>query len=149
MILALALFPIVSFAADTNFISIFKNDTVTVYMDMNNIQVIRYEPPYYIIQEQELHKNFGKGLYGTRFVQYFYDYNKQTIKMKYLQSYTNDGTHSWNEDEYLDTSIREVPKDTAAYMIANYAFYKSYGMFFSKELQEKYGTFDPIMGNKK
>lgn len=131
--------PTAIFASDNRNIVVIAHDVkATVGIDLNSINVIRYEPPYYIINVHEYYKDFSKGLLEARQAQYFFDYNKREIQMKTLKRYTSDGSTNFEEVESYDTDLQMVPKGTGAYLIGNYLFYKAYGMYFSKEMQEKY-----------
>lgn len=143
LLLVIMLFAFSSVSAGT-ITSIQKTETADIGMDLNSIQVVRYNPPFYIIQVTEGQKNYATGKLGAANVQYFYDYKNQTIKTKWLNSYTSDNGTTFTKDEYTDTSLREVKPQTVAYFMANYAFFKAYGMFFSKDLQDRYGTTDPL-----
>ena len=145
LLLLVLCIPLAIFANDTrNVVGISHNMEVSVGIDLNSINVIRYEPPYYIVNVTEYHKNFAKGLWGMRTSQYFFDYNKQEIQTKTLKQYTSDGSSDFVEDEYYNTDLRTAQKDSLAYLIGNYIFYKSYGMYFSKELQDQYGNRDVL-----
>ena len=145
LLLLMLCIPLAIFANDNrNIVGISHNMEVTVGIDLNSIKVIRYEPPYYVINVTEYHKNFAKGLLGMRESQYFFDYDKQEIQTKTLKQYTSDGSSNFVEDEYYNTDLRTAQKDSLAYLIGNYIFYKSYGMYFSQELQDKYGKSDVL-----
>lgn len=137
--------PLAIFANDNqNIVAITHNMEVSVGIDVNSIKVARYEPPYYIINVTEYHKNFAKGLWGMRESQYFFDYDKREIQTKTLKQYTSDGSSPFTEDEYYNTDLRTASDGSLAYLIGNYIFYKSYGMYFSQELQDKYGKTDVL-----
>lgn len=131
--------PTAIFASDNrNIVVIAHNVKVTVGIDLNSVNVIRYDPPYYVINVFEYYEDYSKGLLGARQAQYFFDYNTREIQRKTLNQYTSDGSTDFEEVEDYDTDLQMVSKDTGAYIIGNYLFYKAYGMYFSKEMQEKY-----------
>lgn len=145
LLLLVLCIPIAVFAdGNRHIVGITKNMEYNVGIDTNSIKVVRYQPPFYIINVDEYHQNFSKGLLGARHAQYFYDYEKQEIETKTLSQYTSDGSSEFVEDEDYNTELRLVRKDTMGYLIANYVFYKAYGMYFSKELQDQYGKSDVL-----
>ena len=145
LLLLVLCIPLTIFANDNrNIVGISKNMEFTIGIDTNSINVIRYDPPYYIISVDEYHQNFSKGLLGARKAQYFYNYKTREMETKTLKQYTSDGSSNFTEDEYYNTDLRPVREGTMAYLIGNYVFYKAYGMYFSKELQDQYGNRDVL-----
>ena len=125
LLLLVLCIPIAVFAdGNRHIVGITKNMEYNVGIDTNSIKVVRYQPPFYIINVDEYHQNFSKGLLGAR--------------------HTSDGSSEFVEDEDYNTELRLVRKDTMGYLIANYVFYKAYGMYFSKELQDQYGKRDVL-----
>lgn len=127
-----------------NLVGIAQNMEFNIAIDTNSIKVVRYQPPYYIINVDEYHQNFKDGILGARHAQYFYDYEKQKLETKTLNQYTSDGSSDFVEDEYYNTDLQPVREGTMAYLVGNYVFYKAYGMYFSKELQNQYGNSDVL-----
>ncbi len=145
LLLLVLCIPLAIFANDDrNIVDVARNMEYNVGIDVNSIKVVRYQPPFYIINVDEYHQNFKDGLLGARHAQYFYDYDKQEIEMKTISQYTSDGASDFVEDEYYNKDLRPVSRDSIGYLIGNYVFYKAYGMYFSKELQDQYGTRDVL-----
>ena len=41
-----------------NFVKVGYNQVVTVYVDIDSIQVVRNDPPFYVIRYREMFKNY-------------------------------------------------------------------------------------------
>ena len=145
LLLLVLCIPLAVFAnGNRNIVGIVKNMEYNVGIDTNSIKVVRYQPPYYIINVDEYHQNFKDGILGARHAQYFYDYDKREMETKTLSQYTSDGSSEFVEDEYYNTDLQPVREGTMAYLVGNYVFYKAYGMYFSKDLQDQYGNRDAL-----
>lgn len=145
LLLFILCIPLAILANDNrNLVGIAQNMEFNIAIDTNSIKVVRYQPPYYIINVDEYHQNFKDGILGARHAQYFYDYEKQKLETKTLSQYTSDGSSDFVEDEYYNTDLQPVREGTMAYLVGNYVFYKAYGMYFSKELQNQYGNSDAL-----
>lgn len=112
----------------------------TVYVDTSSINVIRYEPPYYVIQVNDYFVNYEYGIIKLCVDQYFYNYSDRTIERKVIDgyAYTSHGTiESHTHDR---TGLIDLPDHSVGWDIGNYIFHKSYNMYFSPELQERFGN---------
>lgn len=122
-----------------NYVQISKNIDSAVFVDNDSISVIRYAPPYYVIQCDERIHSFTMGKWAQMTSQYLYDYDNQIIKKRYVSMKARKEDSPWsNPIKY--TRIDDVSKNQTNWWIANYIFNKAYNMYFSPEVQAKYGA---------
>lgn len=113
-----------------------RTPKATVYVDKDSVSVIRYEPPYYVIQANTFFVQYDQGIIKRCTDRYFYDYKNQTIQRQVLDAYT------YNEDGSIanhtgdNVPLMLMQSHTVGWDIANYIFFKSYNTFFSNELKQ-------------
>lgn len=126
-----------------NYVQISMSIDAALFVDNDSISVIRYAPPYYVIQCDDRIHSFTMGKWAQTTSQYLYDYDNQIIKKRYVSMKERTEDSSWsNPIEF--TRIDNVSKNQANWLIANYIFYKAYNMYFSQDVQDEYGTTDPF-----
>lgn len=132
------LFPLC--ASAVNYVQISANMESAAFVDNDSISVIRYAPPYYVIQCNERIHNFTTGQWAQITSQYLYDYDNQAIKKRYISMQIRKEDSPWSEPYTEYTKVDDVSKKQTNWWIANYLFNKAYNMYFSPEVQVKYGT---------
>lgn len=122
--------------SDTNRYYITDNySTETHYIDKQSLCVLRYDPPYYIIQGDTVGKYYrdnGRIIRVT--TKYYFDYNLKDIKYQnvqfteydingnFLGSYPTSGIVSY---------LQEAEKDTSDYLTGWFFFFFCYNIPFS------------------
>ena len=122
-----------------NYVQISKNIESAVFVDNDSISVIRYAPPYYVIQCDERIHSFTMGKWAQITSQYLYDYDNQIIKKRYVSMKARKEDSSWS-NPFKYTKIANVSKYQVNWWVANYIFTKAYNMYFSPEMQAEYGA---------
>ena len=88
-----------------NFVKVGYNQLVTVYVDTDSIQVVRNEPPFYVIRYKEMLKNYQQNEISIGEKEAYYDESNTRIPIKartiervlydlngqYIDSYRLDG----------------------------------------------------------
>lgn len=106
-ILCVLIFPLAVNAV--NYVQISKNIESAVFVDNDSISVIRYAPPYYVIQCDERIHSFTMGKWAQITSQYLYDYDNQIIKKRYVSMKARKEDSPWsNPIKY--TRIDDVSK---------------------------------------
>ena len=112
----------------TDFVRVSRNITEDWYLDVDSVNVVRYEPPLYTIDAVVKHANLERGsvvLYKFRF---FYDVNTKEMKISAIERSRDDG-NTW---KYVPNRQADyLPKGSNGYNVGEAAFYKAYLMWFS------------------
>ena len=148
ILISLFLFLITAIPCFANFLSDNPNryqkldstPKATVYVDNDSVSVVRYEPPYYIIQVNDFFVQYDQGIIKRCTDRYFYDYKKQSIQRQVLDAYTFNDDGSVREHTGDTTPLMAIPSHTIGWDIANYIFYESYNTFFSNELKQLFAN---------
>lgn len=109
------------------------------YVNKNSWKVIRYDPPYYIIQGDIITNFFDNNsiIYGT--YNFYYDLNKQVMKIKVIAIKTYDTNGNLISDSgNLPLSLENVNSNSNGWVIGNYYFYRAYNVFFDRLLNYEY-----------
>lgn len=112
----------------TNFVKVSSDMTQDWYVDIDSVNVIRYEPPLYTIDAIVKHVDLEKGsivLYRFRF---FYDIDTKEMKLSMMERSRDDG-NTW--DYIPSRKAVYMLKGTHGYNAGNAAFYTAYRMLFS------------------
>lgn len=112
----------------TNFVRVSSSMTQDWYVDIDSVNVIRYEPPLYTIDAIIKNVDLERGavvLFKSRF---FYDINTKEMKLSMRES-SRDNGNTW--EYFPDRKAHYVPKDSHGYHAGNDAFYTAYHMLFS------------------
>ena len=59
------------------------NINTTTYLDMDSIQLVRSDPPYYVIEGNIFKENYETSWIGKIKVKFFYDYRNKIMKAKF------------------------------------------------------------------
>lgn len=116
-------------------------ENIALYLDTDSVSVERYEPPYYIIKVDMISDDFYKNEITQYTIRNFYNYNTRVMQstIDKINLLDNEGNLKAIVDMTPD-SPRVLIQKTPGYFIANFAFLKSYNMYFSKDYQDKYNT---------
>lgn len=127
------LFPLC--ASAVNYVQISANMESAAFVDNDSISVIRYAPPYYVIQCDERFHDFGEGAWYQATTQYLYDYNTRIIKKRYVSIRRKMDNMPWTNPYTKYDKVDEVKEKQIQWWVANYIFNKAYNIYFSPELQ--------------
>ena len=75
------------------FVQVGHNDTTESYIDMNTIQSVRYDPPYYIIRATVVTYDYANNTVQGYDNNFFYNFKAQTVKTQTPVSYTHLRAH--------------------------------------------------------
>lgn len=131
------------FENNNNYIKVSTSFTGSDYLDKNTINVIRYDPPFYIIECDIYGYNYAYDNYRYSYhkMQFFYNYDAKTMAYKYIRESTSNtfdtiytkNVYKVNQDVHLlklDKSYKELPPFAKC---GNIAFYLCYGINFINE----------------
>jgi len=68
------------FDDNPRYIQVGHSDTTISYMDMNSIQSIRYDPPFYMIRATVITYDYTRNTATGFENNFFYNFNAQTVK---------------------------------------------------------------------
>lgn len=115
------------------FISYASNPQYKEYLDLDSIQVLRYDPPYYIITAETYIFDYVHNL-GIKYVnKYFYDYNTKVISWQMVGMFRCDEDGNIGNGGFLpeqknfDIYLKDY---SPGYHAAELAFQKSYNIPF-------------------
>lgn len=145
-------FPTICFANyfDDNpkrYLNYYSSEQYTCYADLDSVNVVRYNPPYYAIDITEYTIDYVNQATFASLVRFYYNYDKQTMRfilIKAAPASSEDGTSKLdNVPIYFNTiypsnikTINNCPlaeKYSGNYLLGEIAFLKAYHMFFTKE----------------
>ncbi|MDN0047471.1 hypothetical protein QVN49_10695 [Megasphaera hexanoica] len=114
----------------TRYERINEDMTNNLYIDNNSIQVIRYAPPYYIIQGDYISHDFKTNTICVQTVKLFYDWENKIAKMQFLHGtvYELDGSLLFNLPDKYD--LITLNKNRVGGWIADCFFFYCYRMYF-------------------
>lgn len=119
--------PNVSLAA--NWVTVNRKIDSEYAIDLDSVRVIRYDPPFYVIEDIErLTKYSGGSIEGI--YRYFYDYDNKEVRRQDIA--LRDVGDSWTYA--VDVGAERPPEiakeGTIGEVLANLAFQKAYNMRF-------------------
>lgn len=112
----------------TDFVKVSSNIMSDWYIDVDSVNVVRYEPPLYTIDAVVKHVSLERGvvvLYKSRF---FYDINTKEMKISTTEGSLDNG-NTW--DVLPDRQVMDISKGSNGYNTGNAVFYTAYRMWFS------------------
>lgn len=112
----------------TDFVKVSSDMTKDWYIDIDSVNVVRYEPPFYTIDAIVKNVNLERGSVVLDKFRFFYDINTKEMKLSMTEG-SRDNGNTWES-----TPIRKavyMPKGSHGYNIGEAAFYKAYLMWFS------------------
>lgn len=127
-----------NFLADTSqYIKINSDIESTTYMDISSTEVVRYEPPFYIIRGTVFRENYSNGDISSLTCTFFYDYDSQNVKYTYkkVAKYNEGGMETYSK-EIQDSTPKNLPEYSTLGMAANFFFFKNYNILFYKDSLE-------------
>lgn len=110
------------------------------YLDIESVAVRRYDPPYYTIDITTYTFDYINQFGMVKKNRYFYDYKRQTISWQILNVGLCDEQGNIDIEERtepLTTELIPIKIPSPGYLVAEFAFTKSYGMPFSIQLQKR------------
>ncbi len=138
---------------------IVSNPTNEQYVEIPSINVVRYSPPYYVINSRAYIVSYENNVITAIDMTYFYDYNQSVASLvnkldtveEVLKSLKNDsgikyqmkGSISFNYDgtpigTYTKYNLsnpkyglQKANMTSVPYATATYSFYKSYNLYFN------------------
>lgn len=123
------------------FINYFTSEQYTSYADINSVNVIRYNPPYYVIDVTTYTFDYVNQVIFATVERFYYNYDKQTMRVSLIKTAmaSDDGTSGLDNAKALPTGVYNIDdmpiikKFTPEYLLGETAFMKAYRMFFTKE----------------
>lgn len=117
------------------FVSYDSTSRFKAYIDMDSVNVVRYDPPYYEIEATTYYFDYVLHSGLKRSMLFYYDYDKQTIayQLQSLYECDEDGNVGRGGHSSIKTII-PFKKYSPGYCAGEFAFVKAYGVFFTKEL---------------
>lgn len=109
-----------------------SQDSYMVYLDKSSVNVIRYDPPYYIIDGVFVYIDYSIDRAGLITERYFYDMKLNTIKrqQRKIDFYDLQGNFL-SAEEYPDRSPELLEGYSNGWQLANYLFSLAYEKPFS------------------
>lgn len=123
-------------SADTlAYFKIGKTNTMDIYMNFWQSNVLRYDPPYYIIRGNVIYEDYEYGNIVSITYNFMYDYNRQTVLAKPILATSYDATGNILEtlDLTQDKTMR-IERNTPEGHAADMYFLKNYRMVFYKNI---------------
>ena len=111
-----------------NFVKVGYNQSVTVYVDTDSIQVVRNVPPYYMIRYREMFKNYQQNTMDIWEQEVYYDESYDATKpLKYraIGRTSFDLNGRFIESNHLTTMFISWKNGLSA-DAANFVFYKAF-----------------------
>lgn len=127
-----------NFLADTSqYIKINSDIESNTYMDISSTEVVRYEPPFYIIRGTVFRENYSNGDISSLTCTFFYNYDSQNVKYTYkkVAKYSEGGMETYSK-EIQDSTPKNLPEYSTLGMAANFFFFKNYNILFYKDSLE-------------
>jgi len=102
------------------------------YLDINSVQVIRYDPPYYIIQADAIVKYYTHGTILRITSKYFYNYNTKVIQAQDLSMIAcNENGETQGNVVSANSTVWNIRWDNPRYKEADLIFKKAYDIPFN------------------
>lgn len=124
------------------YINIDNSEQFSEYADLNSVNVVRYHPPYYVIDITVYVIDYFNQHTLAVIERFYYNYDKQTMRFKFTKiadASAEDGTSQLDNTEpmpetaYTTNTLPTIKKYSSQYFIGEIAFMKAYRMFFTKE----------------
>ncbi|WP_304067851.1 hypothetical protein [Megamonas hypermegale] len=124
------------------YINTFNSEQFSEYTDLNSVNVVRYYPPYYVIDITVYVIDYFNQHTLAVIERFYYNYDQQTMRLKMIKvadaSAENgtsqlDNTKPMPETAYTIDTMPIVKKYSSEYLVGEIAFMKAYRMFFTKE----------------
>lgn len=112
----------------TNFVKVSSDMTQDWYVDIDSVNVIRYEPPLYTIDAIVKDVNLEKGSIVLYRIRFFYDINAKEMKLSMMDG-SRDNGNTWDYNPVRKATY--MRKGSHGYNMGEAAFYKAYRMWFS------------------
>ncbi len=109
--------------------------TLDVYIDRNSVVVVRYAPPYYVIQGKIIYVDYPANELWESIEKYYYDYSSKDMKMQNIQltTYTFNGEQI-DLDNFQSNLYYRTPSSVSwgsnGFSCGNILFYLCYNMLF-------------------
>lgn len=125
----------------------YNSEQYSAYADVDSVNVVRYNPPYYVIDITEYTIDYVNQATIASLLRFYYNYDKQTMRfilIKAAPASSEDGTSKLDNVPIYFNSIYPsniktidkcplVEKYSGNYLLGETAFFKAYHMFFTKE----------------
>ena len=89
------------FDDNPRYIQVGHDDTTESYVDMNSIQSIRYDPPYYIIKATVVTYDYTTNVASGYENKFFYNFKAQTVKAQTLSTLLYDRQRPANQADHI------------------------------------------------
>ena len=128
------------------YINTFNSEQFSEYTDLNSVNVVRYYPPYYVIDITVYVIDYFNQHTLAVIERFYYNYDQQTMRLKIIKvadASAEDGTSQLDNTEpmpetaYTTDTMPIVKKYSPEYLIGETAFMKAYRIFFTKEFNTR------------
>lgn len=119
------------FDDNPRYIQVGHDDTTESYVDMNSIQSIRYDPPYYIIKATVVTYDYTTNVASGYENKFFYNFKAQTVKAQTLSTLLYDDKGLPTKQIILpDPAVNACDRYSVNGKAADNAFFTCYSMTF-------------------
>ena len=119
------------FDDNPRYIQVGHDDTTESYVDMNSIQSIRYDPPYYIIKATVVTYDYTTNVASGYENKFFYNFKAQTVKTQTLSTLLyNDKGIPTRQIMLPNPAVNACDRYSVNGKAADNAFFTCYSMTF-------------------
>lgn len=113
------------------YLQVGHDDLTESYLDMNSIQVIRYDPPFYIIQATVVTYDYTTNAAAGYENRFFYNFKSQTVKAQTLSTLLYDEKGLPTTQVILENpDVKLCDRYSVNGKAADKAFFNCYSMTF-------------------
>lgn len=131
------------FDDDPRYIQVGHNDTTESFIDMNSIQSIRYDPPYYMIRATVITYDYATNTATGYENNFFYNFKSQTVKAQTLSNlqYDEKGV-PLTQTVFPNPEVSLCDRYSVNGKAADNAFFNCYSMTFYHTFTKQYTKAD-------
>lgn len=119
------------FDDNPRYIQVGRSDLTTSYLDVNSIQSVRYDPPFYMIRATIVTYDYSIGMTTGLENNFFYNFKGQTVKAQLVSVYTyDDAGNPMSQQIYSGQEVNACDRNSVNGTAANKAFFNCYNMTF-------------------
>ena len=123
----------------STYIKLSSSITSEQYINKKSTKVLRYDPPFYIIQGNFILNDFDEDFIYCGTYNFYYDIEKQEMKAKLISTSVYDKAGNLIKSEKVSHPfIETVNWDTSLWHFGNAYFFCAYNRFFDPFLNYKY-----------
>lgn len=120
------------------YIQVGRSDITSSYLDVNSIQSVRYDPPYYIIRATIVTYDYSRNTTTGLENNFFYNFNAQTVKAQLISSCAyDDAGNPTGQQAYTGQEVNACDRHSVNGTAADKAFFNCYSMTFYQNFSTK------------